>query len=365
MAEISTTRGVANVLSALALVALSSCGAEPRPTERPGPPRPRWIPQSDAVVAAREEGDLSRREWGVLELPQAGAPGFDAPTSVHPHKCRLVVNLEASGTTYFHGQNWPGTPEGFAHLAEAMARRIRECGDLTAPDRLRVLVRIDRTRPWAYCGELLAACPAGADGIRRCRLGLQSRDPGLSNGRDAALDANIGPAEVEPFPGLPTLRLDDRGQGVEASLSYRMDRSSQSWSFGPLDLLTDDPAALAAANIAWDGIDDALVAFAPTSRGRIRFEIASTVPWAYVAQAMGLCHEHGRDELSSVDLGEVQLISPPKHRFVDPGRDVRDTPISRTLWIGLGIALAAALVFLGTRRGCPSRRTPTSKAPAP
>ena len=342
-----STRG--RLAAGFALAFVAGCSRDVAPQVPTGPPRPRWVIPAEALAGnVRLPFDPSLRELAVLDLPQAGFPG---PDVLAPGSCAFLLNLQMDGTLYFKGNTWKSDAQGFEKLRRELELFVRRRGGGGSCVRL---VRADRTAPWSTVRELIDVATRGDHGLRQVRFSLQGRDLRASGG-DAALDADVEPAPVAAATPLPIRITRSTAAGVEVAVADLVA------AFGPVDALTDDPAALQAANRAWDDVEARIAAGVKAGSRAARVEPADAVPWAYVAQTLSMLHEKGIVDVDVPQVdGRLHLHAPPARPVLDHRR-LFDDDWPAGLAIGLGAALGVlALGLPALRRG---RRRFTSARP--
>jgi hypothetical protein len=337
----------------LVVVALAGCG-RPSPAQAPHDERP-W--PLGVCEPAHRPGDLSHRERGVLDMPWAGPTGPDLAPADPPR--RFIVNLTAQGDVYFKGVAYPLSPER-KHLA--LENLGRGAAEWTKPVRGRerptaLLVRADYHVPWADVRDVLSVLRPIPGLSRGVSFATASTDE--SNWVDRRIDADAtdgSEARVSASVGLEM--VESPGAGASPRLQTR----ERALAFSP-----GDPYQAGSgndvANANWRAFLDGLRDERTHGVEVVSLAIGDRVPWAYVAMTLGMLLEAGIPDVRLEGVGPLRLSIPstPKSPWRPGDRDPRDWPPAVAL--GVGAALALAVVLVGAIPGRRRRARPSSPRP--
>ncbi len=338
-----TGRWAASLLLAVGLT-IAACGGERSPREggdplvwKAGP----WRPALPMGIG------FGHKELAVLDLPWAGDAGpdrwrwaVDAP--------RFVLNLEREdgrAFLYFRGRRWPLDRDprerrlAFQNLRQELTAVARE--PRLATRGLHAVVRADCRSAWREVSDTLAVLAEPAFPFTRTSFGVAAGDP---------LESDAGRIDADPSSADFSAALP-LSWSVAAGTVLKI--GTREWSFPAGDPYAAGPT-LEKANANWREVLAAMKAGRAAGAGAVTMTVALGVPWAHVAQTLGL--------LLAADLHDLKIeglpawrLSTPSHEQGSPGYPVaegRDLPPA--LAVGIGAALALALsgaTLLLARRG--------------
>lgn len=343
----------AAALAAMLAVAVGGCGGEPY-----SPPPETWLWRAGPWPGphpAAPAFDLEHHVLVALDLPWAGDAGRDRWPTRNEKILRYVVNLirhkDLGPCIYFRGLMRP--------LREERERAYEDLGrELTAlshnplfrerPEyEFEIVLRCDYFTSWRELHDTLAVVEAPTVRFRRVTFAVASPASRVAPG--AAIHAD--PSSPDSAEALPISWSVATGPIVRIG--------ARDWSFPAGDPYKAG-ANLDTANANWTEIRAALHEEHARGSRAVTMSVAAEVPWAHVAQTMGLLLDADLTDLRIEGLAPRRLSTParrPEWKGAGSG-EVEAHDLPRALLFGIGAGLACALyglMLLGRRPRRPRR----------